>query len=121
VSLGLLEAVELGGVRVVERRQHLRFARQSHQAIGLVCSSWLHHLDRDVAIQPAVPGTIHLAHPTLAEDGLDLIGTNASASNEWHVVFAEVSQREFSPDQSWDGNGPPGNVSWVLNCQPWRF
>ena len=62
---------------MIERRQHLRFAREAREAIRIVSDSRQQHLDRDVAIQLRIAGAIHLAHASGAEGGEDFVRTDA--------------------------------------------
>ena len=42
------------------------------------------YLDRDVATEPRVAGTIHLAHAARAERRDDLVGAEANARGQGH-------------------------------------
>ena len=63
----LLEAVNVRDVRVVQRREQLRFAAETREALGIVRDRWQQDLDGDVAIQLRVVGPIDLAHAADAE------------------------------------------------------
>ena len=54
-------------VRVIQRREHLRFAPETRQPIGVRGEQLGEDLDRDVAIQLRVARTIDLAHAAGAE------------------------------------------------------
>ena len=62
----VLEPVNVRDVGVVERREHLRFAMEARQSLGIVGEEIGQDLDRDVAVQLGVMGTIDLAHSTFA-------------------------------------------------------
>lgn len=46
----------------------LGFARESREPLGVCGKDWREHLDGDVALQPRVPGAIHLAMPPAPSD-----------------------------------------------------
>src|SRR6185503_20724303 len=52
-------------------------------------------LQGDLAVEPAVPSEIHLAHAPRAERRLDDVGSEASPDGEWHrpVVTASLLAR----------------------------
>ena len=50
-----------------QRGEHLRFAAEPREAIGIVGDGRQQHFDRDVAIQLRIARAIHLAHPARAE------------------------------------------------------
>ena len=55
-------------------------------------------LDRDLALQPRVARTIHLAHPTCAKKRQDLVGSEAGASREcYRITAARILCRAESP------------------------
>ena len=69
----VLEAVDAADVGVAERREHLRFALETGEPIGIVREGVWQDLQRDVAAKLRVPGAIHLAHATLANRGQDFV------------------------------------------------
>ena len=77
--------MDLCDVRVVQRRKQLGFAMEPRHTIDVVDTGRPHHFDCDVTVEPAVSSAIHLAHAARAEDGHDLVGTDASAFSERHV------------------------------------
>ena len=81
----LLEAVDGGDVRVVERSERLRLAREACEAIGIAGEQIRQHLDRDVAIQLGVARAIHLAHAACAERTSNLVRPQAHAWREVHL------------------------------------
>lgn len=66
-TVGLLDAVNLRDVRVIKRRQRLRFARESRQALHIGGEQVRQHLDRGFAVQFCVAVAIDLAHAAGAE------------------------------------------------------
>ena len=53
-AVGLLEPVDRGDVRVVERRQQLGLALEAREALGIGGDGLRQHLDRDLASEPRV-------------------------------------------------------------------
>jgi hypothetical protein len=58
---------------MVERGEHLRFALEAGQSVSAVCERVGQDFDGDLAIQLAIAGAIHLAHPPGAEQADDLL------------------------------------------------
>src|SRR5262249_34736123 len=59
----VLEAMNGRDVLMIQRRQHLCFALESREAIGIVREDRWKDLDCDVAIQFRIARAIDLAHP----------------------------------------------------------
>ncbi len=64
---GALEAVDLGDVGMIERRQRLRLALETRQPLGIAGQRRRQRLQRHVAAQRRVARAIDLAHPAGAE------------------------------------------------------
>jgi hypothetical protein len=62
----LLHAVNDRDVRMIQRRQYLRFALEAREAIGIGGKRLGQHFDGHVTIQPRVARAIHLSHPSRA-------------------------------------------------------
>ena len=75
-----------GDVRMIQRRERLRFALEAGQAIGISRERVGQDLDRDVAIQLRVARAIHLAHAAGADRRGDLVGAEAGAGSEGRVM-----------------------------------
>ena len=59
---------------------------EAGQAI-LVCGEGVwQDFQRDVAVQLRVPGPIHLTHPAAADEGGDLVSTQARAGGKGHAI-----------------------------------
>jgi len=91
----LLEAVDLRDVRMVERRQRLRFAHQPAEALRLVRELLGEDLDGDVALQPRVAGAPDLSHPAGPEGTDQLVDAEFRAGGEghWGGRVAEAAPR----------------------------
>ena len=72
-AIGVFESIDLRDVRMIERGEHLRFTTEAREAIGIVGNGRQQDLDRDLAIQLWVAGSVDLAHPARADPRLDLI------------------------------------------------
>lgn len=80
----LFEAVDLGDVWVIERRQRLGLPPEPLEPVGIGSQQRGKHLDGHVALQPGVVGAIHLTHASDAQQAEDLIDTDALAGGERH-------------------------------------
>ena len=61
------ESVDRSDVRMVERRENLRFALESRETVGIGREGIREDLERDVAIEPRIARAIHLAHAARAQ------------------------------------------------------
>jgi hypothetical protein len=64
---GLLEAVDLGDVRVIQERERLRLASEARETIGVEGKGRGQELERHLAIQASVTDAVHFAHSADAE------------------------------------------------------
>ena len=71
-------------VRMVQRRENLRFAPESCETFGVVRNGRKENLDRDVAIQLRVTRAVDLAHTAGAECGEDFVGAEARSDGQGH-------------------------------------
>ena len=81
-----VEAVDRGDVRVIERREHLRFPFEPGEPLRVPCYVRGKDFDRDVTPELLVARAIHLADPALAEFGDDLVGAEAVSRGQWQEV-----------------------------------
>ena len=86
-ATALLEAVNVRDVRMVERGERLRFAREPRQPIRIAGERIGQDLQRDVAIELRVARAIDLAHAPGADDGEDLVRAEACAGSESQVSW----------------------------------
>ena len=61
-AVRLLEAVDGGDVRMIERGEHLGLPLKSPEPLRIGREHRRQHLDRDLTLQPGVRRAIHLAH-----------------------------------------------------------
>ena len=85
LTILLLEAVDGGDVRVVQRRQDLGFPLKPREACGVGRHRRRQDLDRHVAFQLAVTRAIDLAHSAFADLRGDFVRSDAGAGGEYHV------------------------------------
>ena len=76
---GLFEPVDLGDVRMVQRGERPRLAREAGQLFRTRGKRRRQDLDRDVAIERRVARAVDLAHPARTERADDFVGTQALA------------------------------------------
>src|SRR5262245_11400751 len=61
---------------MVERGECARLPLEAGEALGIRRERRRQHLDRDVAVEPAIPRSIHLAHRAGTERSDDAVGTD---------------------------------------------
>jgi hypothetical protein len=83
-SRTFLQPVDGRDVGVIERRQRLRFAGEPSKPVGITGEGLGQDLQRDVAIELRVAGTVHLAHPAGAEGGENLVRAEARTRGQKH-------------------------------------
>jgi len=66
---------------MIQRREDLRFALESRQALGIGGEQIRQDLDGDVAMQPRVAGAIHLPHAARANGRNDFVRPEASTGS----------------------------------------
>ena len=85
---GVLEAVDVPDVRVIERREHLRFPPESREAIRIGRKRVRQDLQRDVAIELRVSRAIDLAHAARADQLDDRVRTEGLTGLERVLPYA---------------------------------
>src|SRR5262249_31074773 len=83
-AVGLLESVDLRDVRVIQRRQQPGFALEPCDPIRIGRNGTGQDLDRDIAIELAVPRTIDLAHTAAANRRDDFVRPESNACDQVH-------------------------------------
>ena len=76
---GFFDAVNVRDVRMIQRREDLRFTLKTRHAIGVGGEELRQDFQRDVATELRVLRTIYLAHAARAEQTQDFIRAKASA------------------------------------------
>ena len=85
---------------MIQRRERLRFARESAPADRDRGEGVGQNLDGDVALQLRVARAIHLAHAACADLGHDFIDAEAGAGTEGQIVREYMAGRQHGPDYS---------------------
>ena len=76
---GILEAVDVRDVRMIQRREHLRFALEAREPIRIAREHVGQDFDRDVAIEASCRGARYdLAHAAGADGRDDLVQGRAA-------------------------------------------
>ena len=83
-SLAPLQSVDCPDVRMVQRRQDLRFALEPREPVRIGRHRRGQHLDRDVPLQAAVARTIDLPHAASAQRRQDLVRAYRTAHGHRH-------------------------------------
>ena len=82
-----LETVDRRDVRMIERREELRFAPEARQPLGIDRKELGKNLQRDIAPERRVARTIHLAHTAGPKGGEDFVRAETSAGCQGHPYF----------------------------------
>jgi hypothetical protein len=72
---------------VIEGARRLRLLLEAVQPLGIRGVESGKDLDRDLALQPRVPGPVDLSHPPRAQRCQDLVGPEARAGREPHLLL----------------------------------
>src|SRR5438034_11272606 len=91
------QAVKDSDIGMVQRRQELRLALESDHALGVPSVDLREHLQRDVAVQTGVSGTVDLAHPARPELLDDAIVGDGLADHEPSPMRRSRSWKRGSP------------------------
>ena len=85
------EAVDVGDVRVVQRRERLGFAGEPCQPFGVAGEEVGQHFQRNVTIEGRVAGSVYLPHPAFANQRADFVDAEAGAGGEGQCAAAEYT------------------------------
>ena len=107
----LLQAVNGGDVRVIQRSQQMTFALEASHALGVGGDLGPEDLDRDLAVQARVVGPIDHAHPALA----DLLDDPVMA--EGFSYHRHVARKVTLSRRAWRGDGP---LDYSVICRELR-
>jgi hypothetical protein len=88
----VFKAVNLGDVRMIERRKNLRFAMKAGEPVRIVGERTRENLQCDVTTEFRVAGAIHLAHTSRAKGGNDLVGPQTGFGGQRHEIPVRVSR-----------------------------
>src|SRR5688500_16366024 len=76
-AAGLFEPVDGADVRMIEGREHARFAVEPRHPLAVRREYGWQYLDRDITAKLRVVRAIDLAHPALADERRDPVRANA--------------------------------------------
>jgi hypothetical protein len=93
-AAGLLEPVDLGDVRVIERREHPGFAFEAGEPIRVGGERLWQGLDRHLSAELRVEGAVDFAHAALSQRCEDFVGTQAGAGEEGHLGLVRSMMRQ---------------------------
>jgi hypothetical protein len=85
-AIGLFESVDGADIRVVQRGQEARFARETGTTFGVGGEVRRQNLDRDVSPELAVARAIDLAHAASAERGDDRVRAEVTVQQRLFAV-----------------------------------
>ena len=71
-----------------ERREHLGFALEAREAIGIESENLRENLERHVAIQLGVARAIDFPHAARANQSDDFVGTQFGSDRKCHALLA---------------------------------
>ena len=91
--VGATNIVNGQDVGMRERRNRPSLTLEALARVGTCRRPVAHYLDRDIALEPRVVGSIHLAHPARADRGHNLIGAEAGARGQRHHVSPRLERR----------------------------
>jgi hypothetical protein len=77
-----LDSMDRRDVRMIQRSQQLRFARESGKTVRIRHHRRRQDLERDVTLQSRVMRAIDLAHSPLSNEGIDDVRSDARSSLE---------------------------------------
>ena len=93
VCANLLDAEDLADVLMMECREHLRLALESHDTLGVIQQRVGERLARDVSIEPRIARPIDLAHAARAEPGDDFVRADVWAKHQRHGRRTDLTRR----------------------------
>ena len=85
-AVGVLQPVDRGDVRMIQRGEDFRFALKARQAVGVGCQRRWEDLDGDLTLQLRVRRPIDFPHPTHAELRGDFVDAEAGAGREGQAI-----------------------------------
>ena len=95
----IFKFVDLGDVRMIQHREQLCLAGEARQCSRIARERIRQHFDRDVAIEPGVLRAIDLPRASRAEEGLNLVTTEAGAVFDWHGNSRLYASLSVGPDR----------------------
>jgi hypothetical protein len=69
---------------MVQRREHLRFAPETPEAVWILGKRIREHFERDTPIQFEIVAAIHLPHPARADEFANFIDAETTTERKRH-------------------------------------
>ncbi len=83
-AVRFLEPVDGRDAGMIQRREHLGLAAEPGDAVGILRERRGQYLDRSVAVELRIAGTIDLPHPARADGADDLVWANPRPGAQRH-------------------------------------
>ena len=118
-------SLNLGEVRMIERREHLRLARKARDAIWIVRENIWKNLEGDLAIQPRIASPVDFAHPSGAESREHFVCAEPSPGDQCHAEDAIIVELPSATSASWGSSAAAfrvfGSAQSVSSVVPFDF
>ena len=85
---GIFDAMNLGDIGVIQRREHLRFAFEPGESISIGGELGRQYLDCDGPAEPCITAAVDLAHATAADQREDFVSAEPGAGVEGQAFGA---------------------------------
>ena len=83
-SLRVFQPVDGADVRMIQRGEKLRLTTEPRDTIGIAGENLRKDLERNLAAQRGIAGSIHFAHPAGADGADDFVRTESNAGGDTH-------------------------------------
>ena len=93
LAIRLIDIVNMNNVRVIERRSRLGFLHETPAPIPVGHRLRQQHLERHVAVQVAVAGLVHRAHPAFSQPVHNFEVSDRPADHAVDAVFENIVSR----------------------------
>ena len=90
-TAGLFQAVDVGNVGMVEGGERVRFAGESREPIRIIGEGVGQNLQRHVAMELGVAGSIHLPHATFTELRGNFVDAEAGTGSEGQTLVVDYT------------------------------
>ena len=91
VGPALLESVNRGNIRMIERGEHARFTLETGEALAVSGKGIGQRLDGDLAAETRVAGPVDLAHSAGPKQRVDFVGAEAGPPGQAHNAIRVLS------------------------------
>jgi len=84
-TVAFLEPMDDGDIGMAESRKKLGFPLESRETIRVIGHGSRKDLDRNLALEICIGGSIHLAHPANADLDIDFVRADVNALGQRHA------------------------------------